>query len=86
MKAKILVWILTMPFFWVMLFLAAVILLSGCAPSDGMVSGVEQVGYLAGGEKTYIYPCPDNIHKVFTTQKRMAIIDRDSFCRVAQTQ
>ena len=31
-KTKILVFILTMPFFAVMLFLAAVMLLSGCAP------------------------------------------------------
>lgn len=33
MKTKILVFILTIPFFLVMLFLAALMLLSGCAPT-----------------------------------------------------
>ena len=60
-KTKILVFILTMPFFLVMLFLAAVMLLSGCAPgAPEMVHGIpaENAFGLSGFQPFWDYPCP----------------------------
>ena len=60
-KTKILVFIFTMPFFLVMLFLAVVMILSGCAPgAPEMVQGTpaENAFGMSGFQPFWDYPCP----------------------------